>query len=118
MQRVKVNEKSFEGQPIYVGIDYHKKSWKVAILGKEYEHKAMSREPDADQLVAYLKSNFPGAAYKAVYEAGISRFKSQRRVQELGVEGMEIHSVDVRTPRKARQQKTEKKPTAGNWRKC
>jgi hypothetical protein len=28
MQRVKVNEKSFEGQPIYVGIDYHKKSWK------------------------------------------------------------------------------------------
>ena len=29
MQRVKVNEKSFEGQPIYVGIDYDKSSWKV-----------------------------------------------------------------------------------------
>lgn len=43
MQRIKVNEKSFEGQPVYVDIDYHKKSWKVARLGKEYEHKAYLR---------------------------------------------------------------------------
>ena len=91
MQRVKVNEKSFEGQPIYVGIDYHKKSWKVAILGPEYEHKVMSREPDADGLVKYLKSNFPGADYKAVYEAGFSGFKSQRRLKELGVDCIVIY---------------------------
>ena len=108
MQRIKVSERSFEGQPIYIGIDYHKKSWKVAILGKEYEHKTMSREPDADQLVAYLKSNFPGAAYKAVYEAGFSGFRSQRRLKELGVDCMVIHAADVPTSEKDRQQKTDK----------
>jgi transposase len=108
MQRVKVNEKSFEGQPIYVGIDYHKKSWKVTILGKEYEHKAMSREPDADQLVDYLKRSFPGADYKAVYEAGFSGFKSQRRLRELGVDCMVVHAADVPTSEKDRQQKTDK----------
>lgn len=108
MQRVKVNEKSFEGQPIYVGIDYHKKSWKVAILGKEYEHKAMSREPDPDQLVSYLKSNFPGADFKAVYEAGFSGFRSQRRLKELGVDCIVIHAADVPTSEKDRQQKTDK----------
>ena len=108
MQRVKVNEKSFEGQPIYVGIDYHKKSWKVTVLGKEYEHKAMSRDPDADQLVAYLRENFPGADYQAVYEAGFSGFKSQRRLKELGVDCMVIHPADVPTSEKDRQQKTDK----------
>src|SRR5690554_5287914 len=108
MQRVKVNEKSFEGQPIYVGIDYHKKSWKVTILGHEYEHKAMSREPDADGLADYLKRNFPGADYKAVYEAGFSGFGSQRRLKELGVDCMVIHPADVPTSEKDRQQKTDK----------
>jgi transposase len=108
MQRVKINEKSFEGQPIYVGIDYHKKSWKVTIMGHEYEHKSMSRDPDADQLVSYLRQNFPGADYKAVYEAGFSGFKSQRRLQELGVDCMVIHPADVPTSEKDRQQKTDK----------
>lgn len=108
MQRIKVNEKSFEGQSIYVGIDYHKKSWKVTVLGKEYEHKVMSRDPDADQLVAYLRQNFPGADYKAVYEAGFSGFKSQRRLKELGVDCMVIHPADVPTSGKDREQKTDK----------
>lgn len=103
MQRIKVNEKSFEGQSIYVGIDYHKKSWKVTVLGQEYEHKVMSRDPDADQLVAYLRENFPGADYKAVYEAGFSGFKSQRRLKELGVDCMVIHPADVPTSGKEGQ---------------
>lgn len=91
-----------------MGIDYHKKSWKVAILGPEYEHKVMSREPDADGLVKYLKSNFPGADYKAVYEAGFSGFKSQRRLKELGVDCIVIHPADVPTSGKEREQKTDK----------
>jgi hypothetical protein len=31
--QVQVKEKLFEGQSIYVGIDYHKKSWTVSIFG-------------------------------------------------------------------------------------
>ncbi|WP_187328795.1 hypothetical protein [Echinicola rosea] len=53
MQR-KDSQKIFEGQSVYVGIDYHKKSWKVSIYGEQYEHKTMSRDPDAEQLVRYL----------------------------------------------------------------
>jgi transposase len=68
----------------------------------------MSREPDPDQLVSYLKSNFPGADYKAVYEAGFSGFGAQRRLKELGVDCMVIHAADVPTSEKDRQQKTDK----------
>ncbi len=70
----KVNQKLFEGQSIYVGIDCHKKNWTVSILGQEYEHKTMSQNPDPGILANYLKKNFPGALYKAVYEAGFNGF--------------------------------------------
>ena len=76
---------SFQGQSFYVGIDYHKKSWKVTILGEQYEHKTLSQDSSATILANYLKKNFPGATYKAVYEAGFSGFSSCRELKELGV---------------------------------
>lgn len=108
MQRTKINQKSFEGQSIYVGIDFHLKNWMVTILGEDYEHKTMSMEPDPEQLVHYLERNFPGAQYKAVYEAGFSGFQSCRRLAELGVDCKVIHAADVPTSQKNRQRKTDK----------
>ncbi|WP_137402204.1 IS110 family RNA-guided transposase [Echinicola rosea] len=107
MQR-KDSQKIFEGQSVYVGIDYHKKSWKVSIYGEQYEHKTMSRAPDAEQLLRYLEKNFPGAAYHAVYEAGFSGFGSCRRLRDLGVNCMVINPADVPTSQKEKLQKTDK----------
>jgi len=36
-----INKLDFSGQDIYVGIDTGKKSWKVTILTKDYEHKSL-----------------------------------------------------------------------------
>ena len=38
-----INKLDFSGQNIYVGIDTGKKSWKVTILTKDYEHKSLMR---------------------------------------------------------------------------
>jgi transposase len=103
-----VSKKTFEGQTIYSGIDYHKKSWKVTILGEEYEHKTFSQDPSPDVLASYLKRHFPGARYKAVYEAGFSGFGACRRLRNLGIECEVIHPADVPTSRKEKQQKTDK----------
>jgi len=99
---------SFKDQLFYVGIDYHKKSWNVTVLGEQYEHKTMSQNPDPDLLAAYLKRNFPGGTYHAVYEAGFSGFKSCRRLNELGVNCVIIHPADVPTSQKEKLQKTDK----------
>lgn len=107
MQR-KIKENSFNGQSFYVGIDYHKKSWKVTILSENYEHKTMSQNPDPKILANYLKRNFPGGNYKAVYEAGFSGFNTCRKLRELGVECIVIHPADVPTNQKERLQKTDK----------
>lgn len=106
--QTKVNDNLFAGQSIYVGIDFHKKSWKVAILGEQYEHKTMSQDPSPQILANYLKRNFPGATYRAVYEAGFSGFKSCRELNELGIDCIVTHAADVPTNEKERLQKTDK----------
>jgi transposase len=106
--RNEITKDSFHGQSFYVGIDYHKKSWKVTILGEQYEHKTMSQDPSAIILARYLKKNFPGATYKAVYEAGFSGFTSCRELNQLGIDCIVIHPADVPTSQKERLQKTDK----------
>lgn len=106
--QTKVNEKLFDGQSFYVGIDSHKKSWTVTILGEHYEHKTLSQNPDPDLLAFYLKRNFPGGHYQAVYEAGFNGFESCRRLRQLGVECKVIHAADVPTSQKEKLQKSDK----------
>lgn len=106
--RTKVNEKTFDGQKLYVGIDVHKKSWKVTVLSDQYEHKTMSQNPDAKLLAGYLHRHFPGATYQAVYEAGFSGFINCRELNDLGVNCIVIHPADVPTSQKERLLKTDK----------
>ena len=105
--QTKVNEKLFDGQSIYVGIDCHKKNWTVTILGEQYEHKTMSQNPDPDILASYLRRNFPGAEYYAVYEAGFNGFYPCRRLKHLGINCNVIHAADVPTRNKERIQKMD-----------
>lgn len=104
---VKGTKKLFDGQSIYVGIDCHKRNWTVTILGEQYEHKTMSQNPDPDILASYLRRNFPGAEYNAVYEAGFNGFYSCRRLKELGVNCNVIHAADVPTSNKEKIQKID-----------
>jgi transposase len=106
--RTKVNENSFKDQPFYVGIDDHKKSWKVTILSDTYEHKTMSQDPNPEVLASYLHRNFPGGIYHAVYEAGFSGFNSCRKLNEFGIRCIVVHPADVPTSEKEKLQKTDK----------
>ncbi len=106
--RTEVTQNSFNGQSFYVGIDCHKKSWKVTIMSEHYEHKSFSQDPDPKILAAYLHRNFPGATYHAVYEAGFSGFGCCRSLRKLGVNAIVIHPADVPTTQKEKEQKTDK----------
>lgn len=104
----KITKDSFKGQSFFSGIDYHKKSWTVTIMGEQYEHKTFSQNPDPELLAAYLNRNFPGATHHAVYEAGFSGFGSCRKLNHLGVNCIVIHPADVPTTQKEKEQKTDK----------
>jgi transposase len=68
----------------------------------------MSQDPSPEILARYLKRHFPGATYKAVYEAGFSGFTSCRELNQLGIDCIVIHPADVPTSQKERLQKTDK----------
>ena len=52
--REKINQNSFSGQSIYVGIDVHLKEWKVTVMGENIHYQTLSSPPEAAALGKYL----------------------------------------------------------------
>lgn len=103
-QRTQLN---FEGQSIYAGIDVHLKSWNITILTETLHHKTFSQPPKPEDLLVYLKTNFPGAKYFSAYEAGFCGLWSHYKLVELGISNMVINPADVPTTQKEQMQKTD-----------
>lgn len=99
--------KQFEGQKIYVGLDVHKKSWQVTILGEYNEFKTYTQPPNTPTLFNYLNKTFPGAQFHAVYEAGFCGFKICKDLNELGIKTIVVNAADVPTTDKEKRQKTD-----------
>ncbi len=102
-----VNKLDFAGQQIYVGMDVHKKSWSISIYTDQFEHKTFSQPPKTEVLVNYLKRNFPGAAYKTVYEAGFCGFWIHDQLREQGIDCLVVNPADIPTKDKERATKTD-----------
>jgi transposase len=98
----------FTDKPIFIGLDVHKKSWAVTLYSDEFELKTFTQPPNPDVLVKYLNQHYPGAQFKAVYEAGFSGFWAQRELSRLGICCHIIHPADVPTSDKEKRQKTDK----------
>lgn len=97
----------FTGQKIFIGIDVHKKSWKVTTLGEYNEFKTFTQPPSPTCLESYLHKTFPGAEYYAVYEAGFCGFSIYNRLNELGINTIVVNAADVPTMDKERRQKSD-----------
>lgn len=102
------NLQTLNGESIYVGIDFHLKSWKVSIFSKEFELKTFTQPPDPMRLMNYLRKNYPDASYQCVYEAGFSGFSAQRELSKLGADCIIIHPADVPTTDKEKKSKSDR----------
>lgn len=105
----KINEKTFNGQSIYVGIDVHKKDWKVTVMTESILYKTFSAPPQPGKLSRYLTEHFPGAQYYSVYEAGFSGFWTHRELTKLGIKSLVVNPADIPTTDKERKQKEDRR---------
>ena len=104
MNKIKTN---FTGQTIFVGMDVHKNSWNLGIHLNAQFIRNVHQKPNPSVMSNYLKQHYPGAAYKAVYEAGKFGFWIQRQLTGLGIECLVVNPADIPKSQKDTLQKTD-----------
>ncbi len=102
----KINS-NFERQTINVGMDIHKISWDLGIHLNDMFVKTVHQKPSPQIMANYLKQHYPGAHYRAVYEAGKFGFWIQRQLTALGIECLVVNPADIPKSQKDTLQKTD-----------
>ena len=97
----------FNNETIYVGIDTHKKNWKVALYSDDIALKSFTQNPSTELLVNHLHKNYPNANYYCAYEAGFCGFWIQKELSGQGVNCIVVNPADVPTTNKEREFKTD-----------
>lgn len=97
----------FSEMSLFVGIDVHKKSWKVTVRTADRFLQTFSTTPDPQALLAHLTNNYPGATVECVYEAGFCGFWPQRAFALAGVNCLVVHAPDIPSTDKDRRRKTD-----------
>ena len=105
----KVNQLSFAGKTIYVGLDAHKSNWKINSRMDKLELTSFSQDPNPVGLSNYFTKHYPGATVKVAYEAGFCGFGIQRSLSTLGIECMVVNAADVPSSDKERKRKDDKR---------
>ena len=108
MTHIKDRENDFSNQDIFVGLDVHKKMWKVSIFFNGYEQKNFTQPARVEALLRYLNHHYPGGKYNSVYEAGFSGYWIDYRLKEKGVNNIVVNPADVPTKDKERRNKTDR----------
>src|SRR5678809_391952 len=98
----------FAGKTIYVGIDVHQKDYQVAKVFNGICLGNHRMESNKEKLIEHLKSHYPGAIFKCVYESCAWGFTLQRTLQAAGMECIVVHAADVSTTDKEKRRKTDK----------
>ena len=98
---------TFEGEKLFIGIDTHKKNWKVCIHNQLMFLKKFSMNPNPTELLSFLNRNYPGGNYFSVYEAGFCGFHIHRKLVSLGINNIIVNPADVPTTYKEKNQKSD-----------
>lgn len=99
---------SYEGKKVYVGIDVHKKNYRVYSLCEGELSKAWVTEAKSNKLCEQLKRYFKGAEILSGYEAGFSGFVLHRTLEKAGITNYVINASSIQVSSRDRV-KTDKR---------
>jgi transposase len=81
---------SFANAHFFIGIDMHRRNWKVTIRTDGIELKTFSMNPYPLELITYLHKHYPEGIYHIVYEAGFCGFWALRIFQQHNTESKDF----------------------------
>ena len=99
---------SYKGQHFFVGLDVHKKNWKVTIRINKTTIKRYTMDPSPEQLAKFLKTHYPDGIYHSVYEAGFCGYWIHRHLVELGIDNIVVNAADIPTSHKEKDRRDDK----------
>ena len=92
---------------LYIGIDIHKRSWKVHCATDLSMGKTFSMSPDAIELHRYVKRYYVDHQVSTVYEAGCCGYSAHRQFESYGWDSLVVNPADVFRKGKERHTKTD-----------
>lgn len=93
---------------VYIGLDIHKKSWRINIDTDICHHKNFNIESREEILHQYVEKHFKGYEVHLVYEIGCCGFSCARYFLNLGWRVMVVNPADIPRTDKQNYQKTDK----------
>ena len=92
---------------LFIGIDIHKRSWKVHCATDLSMGKTFSMAPDAVQLQNYVLKHYPDYEVYTAYEAGCCGYAAHRCFQSYGWHSLVVNPADIFRKGKERHTKTD-----------
>lgn len=93
---------------LYIGIDIHKRSWKVHCATDLFSGKSFSMSSDPEQLRSYVIKHFPDYEVTTAYEAGCCGYYAHRCFESYGWDSLVVNPADIHRKGKEKHTKTDK----------
>ena len=92
---------------LYIGLDIHKRSWRVHTSTDLFDGKTMSCPPSAFSLKDYVTKHFPRHEVCIAYEAGCFGYAAHRAFTSYGWCSLVVNPADISKTGKSQYQKTD-----------
>ena len=93
---------------LYIGIDIHKRNWKVHCATDLFSGKSFSMPPNPEQLRAYVSKHFSDHQVSTAYEAGCCGYYAHRCFERYGWRSLVVNPADIHRKGKEKHTKTDK----------
>lgn len=93
---------------LFIGIDIHKRSWKIHCSTDLFSGKSFNLAPDTDLLYKYVGKHFSGHEVNVVYEAGCCGYRAHRCFVEYEWRSLVVNPADVHRKGRELHTKTDK----------
>jgi len=92
---------------LYIGLDIHKRSWRVHTSTDLFNGRTSSHPPEASSLHAYVLKNYPDHQVAIAYEAGCFGYAAHRAFCSYGWHSLVVNPADISKTGKSQYQKTD-----------
>lgn len=93
---------------LYIGIDIHKRNWKVHCSTELFSGKSFSMSPEPLDLKKYVDKHFPNHEVSVAYEAGCCGYYAHRCFESYGWVSIVVNPADIDRTGKERYTKTDR----------